>query len=84
MKNSLTVLAVLTTALCLPGCASMPAAGAAQAGETVTIPPERLAQCQAQGGCSLFTFEELLQTMPEAYHMGAAAAAEAACRRPPL
>ena len=47
---------------------------------TLRVSAERVAQCEAQGGCALVTRDELVQAISEAMDM-AAKDAQSACRR---
>lgn len=80
----LTILTIIA-ALALAGCAAAP-----KAGHTIQVPPDRHAECEAQGGCHLVSMVELLQLAGETYDLGVMHGGQAgyeagqrACKRAP-
>ena len=73
MNNFLWFLVVvLILALALPGCATKGTASAMSDGTmTVTVSAARVANCKANGGCGLYSRNELLQMIDAALEEGA-------------
>lgn len=75
--NCIVALALGLMLLLLAGCASIPKPGEAEPNKdgsiTVTIPPDRVAECAEQGGCHMFTRAELLELVQQARAAGAKA-----------
>lgn len=75
MQRLLTFAAMLCVATS-PGAQQQAAPGA----YTLRVSAERVAQCEAQGGCALVTRDELVKALQEAMEM-ATKEAQSACRR---
>lgn len=79
---------IVIAVLALAGCATT---DAAKPGMTsIEVPTARLQECEAQGGCQLVSFMELLQMASETYELGAQTGGEAgymagqqACKKAP-
>lgn len=57
--------------LAMAGCASTPATPQGDGSLTVKISAQRVANCKANGGCGLYSRNELLEMVKEAAEAGA-------------
>ncbi len=74
----------LTIPAILPGaCAALAISllGACAAPPGHIIPPEVLAACRAEGGCTLYSAERLDEVLQAAYDLGAASVGGQGCKR---